>query len=137
MVMHRFQHSDDAGSRQSPPPPQPLDEALARPREPLSWRAPRTGLMKRVLAALFLLGAMAFMAANLLHPGRSQRLERLASTRARLESTMLALEHANERLLGERQGLARGAQGWQNLARKEYGMLLDGELIYRFPPAEP
>lgn len=101
-----------------------------------SWRAPRPGLLKRLFVGLFLLGALAFMAANLFHPGRGQRLARLSATKARMESTLLMLEHANERLMGELESLERGAQGWQNLARKEYGMLLEGEVVYRFPATD-
>lgn len=41
----------------------------------------------------------------------------------------------NERLTAELRGLEQGAAGWQNLARKEHGMLLDGEFVFRFPPA--
>lgn len=122
---------DRPDSERAYAPPVPLDEALAEP--PVAWRAPRPGLWRRVAIALFLLGALGFMAANLLHPGRAQRLTRLSASKARLESTMLALEHDNARLTAELKSLERGAEGWQGLARKEYGLLLPGEVVYRFP----
>jgi len=108
-------------------------EARAR-RDVVTFRAPPIGLLKVVLVGLFLLGALTFMAANVLHPGRAQRLRNISASGARLESMMLSLEHDNERLMSELHRLERGAQGWQSLARKEYGMLLEGEYVYRFPP---
>lgn len=98
--------------------------------------APRPGWVKRVLLGLFMLVAVGVMAFNLTHPGRSQRLRLLAATEARLDSMMLTLERENARLMAELERLERGAEGWQALARKEYGMLLPGEIVYRFPPAE-
>ena len=123
--------------------PSAVDEPLAplaapglgTPRETPSFRAPRVGALKVVLISLFMLGALGFMAANVLHPGRAQRLRKLGASEARLESMMLSLEHDNDRLMSELHRLERGAQGWQALARKEYGMLLEGEYVYRFPPS--
>lgn len=112
---------------------EPIDRAATAKRE-LTFRAPRVGVLKVVLVGLFLLGALSFMAANVLHPGRAQRLRNLSASEARLESMMLSLEHDNDRLMSELHRLERGAQGWQSLARKEYGMLLEGEYVYRFPP---
>lgn len=91
--------------------------------------------MKRVALALFLLGALSVMAFNLTHPGRPQRLRLLGASEARLEAMMLSLEQENGRLTAELTRLERGAEGWQALARKEYGMVLPGEVVYRFPPA--
>lgn len=119
--------------------PDALDEPLTKgaTAPPRPFRAPRPGMLKRVAIGLFLCAALAFMAVNVLHPGRGRRLANLAATEARLESTMLALEHDNERLMDELRRLERGATGWQQLARKEYGMLLPGEVVYRFPPSRP
>jgi len=111
------------------------DDARVEARPSLLFRAPRAGLVRRLLVALFLLCALTVVAANVFQPGRPQRLRLLHATEARLESMTLTLEQQNDRLLGELERLERGAEGWQALARKEYGMLLDGELVYRFPPA--
>jgi len=113
--------------------PSPVNEPIAAAREPLVFRAPRPDTVTRGLLGLFLLAALGFVAANVLHPGRAQRLRVLDASESRLESMMLALENDNERLMGELRRLERGAQGWQALARKEYGMLLEGEYVYRFP----
>jgi|GEM_PF-1619726 len=142
------ERTPDRGPQSSlrPPCEGPADRPRGGPDAPLapdaesityavtSFRAPRIGLLKIVLVGLFLLGALAFMAANVLHPGRAQRLRALSASEARLESMMLSLGRDNDRLMSELQRLERGAQGWQALARKEYGMLLEGEYVYRFPP---
>ena len=101
-----------------------------------AFRAPRASFWTLLGVSLFLLSALTFMAINVLNPSRAQRLRLISSSEARLESMMLALEHDNERLMTELQRLERGAQGWQSLARKEYGMLLEGEYVYRFPPGK-
>ena len=46
---------------------------------------------------------------------------------------MVEATATNDRLTSDLQRLEQGAEGWQSLARKEYGMLLPGEVIYRFP----
>lgn len=113
------------------PTPNPEPEALARGH---AFVAPRPGLLRRAAVGLFLLIAVGVVAFNLMHPGRPQRLRLLAATEARMESMMLTLEQDNTRLMAELERLERGAEGWQALARKEYGMLLPGEVMYRFPP---
>lgn len=102
-----------------------------------TFRAPRASWLTIVGVGLFLLSALTFMAINVLNPGRAQRLRIIGNSEARLESMMLALQHDNDRLVNELQRLERGAQGWQSLARKEYGMLLEGEYVYRFPAPKP
>jgi len=113
------------------PTPAPEPEPLAREH---AFVAPRPGLLRRVAVALFLLVAVGVVAFNLMHPGRPQRLRLLAATEARMEAMMLTLEQHNTHLMAELERLERGAEGWQALARKEYGMLLPGEVVYRFPP---
>ena len=114
------------------------DAAPCDPAPPATptFRAPRASLWTLLGLSLFLLSALTFMTLNALNPGRAQRLRIIGASEARLESMMLALEHDNDRLMAELQRLERGAQGWQSLARKEYGMLLEGEYVYRFPPAK-
>lgn len=46
---------------------------------------------------------------------------------------MLRTERENERLRDELHALETSAAGWQAAARKEHGMLLPGEVIFRFP----
>lgn len=121
------EHTSQTGPAPSPEQAPPANAQV--------FVAPRPGWGKRVLLGLFLLGAFGVMAFNLTHPGRPQRLRLLAGTEARMESMMLALEHENTRLMAELERLERGADGWQALARKEYGMLLPGEVVYRFPAA--
>ncbi len=113
-------------------------DASARPAPaPPTFRAPRASWWTIIGVSLFLLGALTVMAINVLNPSRAQRLRVIGASEDRLESMIVALEHDNERLMGELQRLERGAQGWQSLARKEYGMLLEGEYVYRFPAAKP
>jgi cell division protein FtsB len=88
---------------------------------------------RRLFVGMLLLGALGVMALNVLHPGRAQRLSRLRTSQAHLEAMMVEANAKNDRLSSDLQRLEQGAEGWQSLARKEYGMLLPGEVIYRFP----
>jgi cell division protein FtsB len=90
--------------------------------------------MKRILLGILLLGALLVVASSALHPGRAQRLERLSASKSRLDALMRETDRKNELLTVELKGLESGPQGWQALARKEYGMLLRGEVVFRFPP---
>jgi len=99
------------------------------------FEATSTRLLKRTLLGLLLLAALVVVASSALHPGRAARLERLGASSARLGALMRETERTNELLTAELKSLERGAAGWQSLARKEYGMLLTGEVIFRFPPA--
>ena len=102
----------------------------------LMFEATSTRLLKRTLLGLLLLAALVVVASSALHPGRAARLERLGASSARLGTLMRETERTNEVLTSELKSLERGAAGWQSLARKEYGMLLKGEVVFRFPPAD-
>lgn len=97
------------------------------------FEARRTRIIKRLFMALLLVAALAFWAVNILHPGRAQRLARLETTADGLHAKMLRTELENQRLRDELHALEHSAAGWQAAARKEHGMLLPGEVIYRFP----
>lgn len=99
------------------------------------FEATSTRILKRLLLGLLLLAALLVVASSALHPGRAARLSLLQSSHARLTAMMREMERDNERLTAELRGLERGAAGWQALARKEYGMLLEGEYVFRFPPS--
>ncbi len=99
------------------------------------FEATSTRLLKRILLGLLLLGALGVVASSALHPGRAARLTRLQASHARLTAMMGETRRDNERLTAELKGLEEGAAGWQALARKEHAMLLDGEFVFRFPPA--
>jgi cell division protein FtsB len=93
----------------------------------------RQKVLVRALLVVMLLGALFVIGFNLFHPGRGQRLERLSASANRLEAMMVRAERDNEGLTAELQRLERGPEGWQALAREEYGMLLPGEYVFRFP----
>lgn len=105
-------------------------------RAPLLFEATSTRILKRTLLGLLLLAALFIVASSALHPGRAERLSRLTTSSARLSSLMRETERHNERLTAELRGLEHGPEGWQALARKELGMLREGEFVFRFPPAE-
>lgn len=90
----------------------------------------------RALLVVMMLGALFVIGFNLFHPGRAQRLDRLLASANRLEALMVRTERENEGLTAELQRLERGPEGWQALAREEYGMLLPGEYVFRFPSPE-
>ncbi|MCC6624473.1 MAG: septum formation initiator family protein [Deltaproteobacteria bacterium] len=90
--------------------------------------------MKRLLLGMLLVGALAFWAVNILHPGRAERLRWLEQSRLGLEARTMRLQLDNQRLRDELHALETSAAGWQAAARAEFGMLLPGEVVYRFPP---
>jgi cell division protein FtsB len=101
----------------------------------MRFEATSIRVLKRALLLAFLLGALGVIAFNVMHPGRAQRLTRLAASTARLDALMMRTERDNAALTDELQRLERGPEGWQALARKEYDMLLEGEYVFRFPGA--
>jgi len=97
------------------------------------FEARRTRIIKRIFIALLLVSALAFWTVNIVHPGRSQRLAWLEKSEDGLHAKMLRTELENQRLRDELYALENSAAGWQAAARKEHGMLLPGEVVYRFP----
>jgi len=97
------------------------------------FEARRTRVMKRLLLGGLLLAALTFWAVNILHPGRAARLRWLEQSRVGLEARIARVQAGNLRQRDELRALETSAAGWQAAARSEFGMLLPGEVVYRFP----
>lgn len=76
------------------------------------------------------------MALHVVNPNRGARLEMLEKHHARVRSVNLRLERENQRLASELGELESGLEGWRRVARREYGMVMPGEVVFRFPADE-
>ncbi|MCA9518708.1 MAG: septum formation initiator family protein [Myxococcales bacterium] len=96
------------------------------------FEAPTTRFMK-VLAVVLLLGmGLGIVALHLLNPSRSARLTMLERDHARMQ-TLVAREKRDNSVLEQELRSLEGGAGWYDVARREHGMLLDGEVVFRFP----
>ena len=91
-------------------------------------------LALRKLVALLLIGAVAgIITMHMVDPVRSARLKMLQSDHERIVGLIAHLERENEALHHTLRGLQNGGDEWRSLAHREFGMLNDGEVIFRFP----
>lgn len=94
----------------------------------------------RALKALFLLLIFAavggLMAVHAFNPARDARLHMLQRHHDRMVTLNNRLAEQTERLDAELTTLQTSADGWRSVARREFGMLQPGEVIYRFPTEE-
>ncbi|MGM0574675.1 MAG: FtsB family cell division protein [Myxococcota bacterium] len=92
--------------------------------------------IRRVLLVLLLGGVLGVVAAKVVDPARTARRAMLERHHGRLETLNHRLERENVRLESELRSLETGLEGWKQVARREHGMLLPGEVIFRFPPQD-
>lgn len=90
-------------------------------------------VLRRIFLTLLLLAALGVVGMNILRSGRTGHIAKLARAEGRLESLILRASRDNARLESELGRLETGALGWQDAARREHGMLLPGEVVFRFP----
>lgn len=96
------------------------------------FEATTTRFMK-LLAVVLLLGmGLGIVALHLLNPTRNARLTMLERDHARMQTFIAREKRDNGVLEQELRSLQSGA-GWYDVARREHGMLLDGEVVFRFP----
>ncbi|MFT7582749.1 MAG: cell division protein FtsB [Myxococcota bacterium] len=100
------------------------------------FEAKSTVLIRRLAIVLLLGVAVGMVTMNLFDPARSARLTMLQRHHSRLHNLNSRIERDNTRLMQELNSLESGVVGWQNVARKEHGMLLEGEVVFRFPVVE-
>ncbi len=97
------------------------------------FEAPSTIAIRRLLITL-LFGAVAGMLTlHAVSPARSARLEMLERQHLRLKGLVARIEEDNDRLEAELSALEEGLEGWRDVARREYRMVLPGEVVFRFP----
>jgi len=99
------------------------------------FEAQSTRFIKALFLTLFLGVALGVVAMNLFDPARSQRFAMLERDHARMGTLIERAARENERLEQELDSLQTGLSGWHEVARREDGMILDGEVIFHFPAA--
>jgi cell division protein FtsB len=99
------------------------------------FEAQSTLVARRVLIGLLFAGIIAILAFRVVDPARTARADMLERQLARLQTADGVMARDNERLLERLRGLETGPEGWKDLARRQHGMLSDGEVIFRFPVA--
>lgn len=70
---------------------------------------------------------------HVFNPARSARMELLRKDHDRLRMVVEELKRDNNALTKELQSLEEGTEGWRDVARKEFGLLAPGEVLFRFP----
>jgi len=91
----------------------------------------------RAIRSFVLLGLMGLVATSIamhtLNPTRGARLDMLERHHSNLSASVERLERDNAELRQQLVTLESGAEGWRDVARREFGLIGDGEVIYRFP----
>jgi cell division protein FtsB len=90
-------------------------------------------VIKRLLVLLVLGAVVATITARVVDPARAARHEMLDRQHARVITLNARLARDNERLETDLAALERGEEGWKVVARRDHGMILPGEVIFRFP----
>jgi len=90
-------------------------------------------LIRRVLLFLVVGTVMATITARAFDPARNARFEMLERHHSHLQTTNQRLGQQNDRLSAELRALETTDRGWEVVARREHGLLMPGEVIFRFP----
>ena len=91
----------------------------------------------RAFRGLVLLGLMGLVAASIImhavNPNRAARLDMLERHHSYLSASVKRLTEDNSDLRSQLTSLESGAEGWKEVARREFGLIADGEVVFRFP----
>lgn len=101
------------------------------------FEARSTRFLKALSLALFLGLALGVVAMNLFDPARTARLEMLERDHARMQRRIEREARDNTLREAELEGLKSGGHAWRDVARREGGLLLEGEVVFRFPVSPP
>lgn len=93
-------------------------------------------IIRRVLVLILVGTVFGTITARAIDPARDARLEMLERHHAHLQTGNLKLQQDNDLLSAELRGLETTDRGWEAVARREHGLLLPGEVIFRFPVEE-
>ena len=93
--------------------------------------------LRRMFVAILLGAVASVMLLHGLDGARGARLEMLQRHHDRLSSVNNRISRDNGRLADELHSLEEGVAGWRDVARREHGMLREGEVVFRFPVSEP
>ncbi|TNF25854.1 MAG: hypothetical protein EP329_22290 [Deltaproteobacteria bacterium] len=97
------------------------------------FEATSTRFIKAAFVVLFLGAALFVVTMNLFDPARAERMAMLEHDHARMTRLIEREARETERLERELEALQTGLEGWHETARREDGMILDGEVIFHFP----
>jgi cell division protein FtsB len=112
--------------------PRRLTRLIKNRREYVVTEKKKTNPVK--LLPLLLFGiAVGVLSVHALNPARSTRLELLRNDHQRLKSAVNTLRRDNVRLQATLKSLEEGTAGWRDVARREFGLLGPGEIVFRFP----
>ena len=90
-------------------------------------------IIRRILLVLVVGSVMGTITARTFDPARSARFEMLERHHAHLVTMNQRLQQENTRLVAELNALQTTDRGWEAVARREHGLLMPGEVIFRFP----
>jgi cell division protein FtsB len=90
-------------------------------------------IIRKVLVFLVMGVAIGTVTARAFDPAREARFEMLERHHAHLQTSNQKLQQENQRLDAELRGLETTDRGWEAVARREHGLLMPGEVIFRFP----
>jgi len=97
------------------------------------FEATSTRFIKAAFVTLLLGAALFVVTMNLFDPARAERMSMLERDHARMGRLIDRAARDNRRLEQELESLQTGLEGWHETARREDGMILDGEVIFHFP----
>ncbi len=97
------------------------------------FEATSTRFIRALLIALLLGVGLGVVAMNVLDPDRTARQEMLERDHARMRTLLGRTARDNRYLEAELRSLEEGVAGWHDVARREFGMIRDGEVVFRFP----
>ena len=93
-------------------------------------------IIRRALVFCVIGIAIATLTARAFDPAREARFAMLERHHAHLQTSNQKLAQENARLDTELRGLETTDRGWETVARREHGLLMPGEVIFRFPVVE-
>ena len=118
-------------------PEEPSSGDVARPR-PARGRRPAPPRLGRQLVIFVLLVAALLVAVAAVTGDRGYLdVRRQKAQLSRIRAEVASLGDENETLLGEVRGLRSDPYVNERIAREKLGYALPGEIIFRFPPADP
>ena len=101
------------------------------------FEARSTVIIRRILLLLVVGTVMGTVTARAFDPAREARFEMLERHHSHLQTLNQKLQRQNSLLASELRALETTDRGWEAVARREHGLLLPGEVIFRFPVDRP
>lgn len=99
----------------------------------MRFEASSARLLRQLAIVALASAALIAVAMNVFDDRRMDRTEMLERHHARVVSLVKRGTDTNRRLEVELRSLEEGVEGWREAARREHQMILEGEVIYRFP----